>query len=801
MQNYGNLSDYDFELLCRDIVQAKTGLRLSCFGKGPDGGIDAMNLYANDNADTAPSAIVQAKHYPRTPFSKLKSEALRLAEKLGAGRCKTLYFMTSMPLTANNIQKLKIALDGIAESVEVWGLQDIDDFLSSPEGNKVLFANFKLWVQSTNAINMLVNNSACIDSSQLQSSIEDKQDLFVPTEAFVSAEKILEAHGFVMLTGSPGVGKTTISQMLALRYAGNGFRLIYTTDADVARVKSTLSLDQDAREFILLDDFLGQSYWKASDVRPREIQSLISYCSRFPNKKLVLNSRLTILNEVRSKDSDFDFFLDDRKRSEYLIDANELSDYEKARILHAHLVRFNVAPEHLTSVLEKRAYLRIINHRNYNPRIIEYACNAKRIGEAAPSNFAHYMLERLDHPEDAWRNEYDNRLTKEDRILMNTLYSLSNTHILKQELELAYNYRLRQTEGIDCSLNHFDDSLRRLSDSMVQVSTNGSSTFCSASNPSVNDFLATAIAANEIESRTIIACAISTKQLERIFRITNYPEVRSEVIEKMKDDSYWELDSPETVAKTTLEMLSLVDRMDKDTVDIGTRALNIAASSKSWEMPYAIGRYLKNIICLLSKDYDSHKSTMQAFKQFTQSPLIEYAAERVSLDTLDDFMQAATENLDLRERIDCYKKLSQEIPQRIACEIADDLYYKSSVDEGVSELVQGSTDDICEESDEWKTCRNEILKSIKEDARSMISDYLERYPHLSSLLTESDIDTDEAVEEAVDIDEEMRQSLEVHEDNNDEPSRDRTSLFSNNQQEIDAIFDSLREQAREDYLH
>lgn len=798
MQNYGNLSDYDFELLCRDIVQTKTGLRLSCFGKGADGGIDAMNLYANENVGTTPTIIVQAKHYPRTPFSKLKSEARSLAEKLGAGRCKTLYFMTSLPLTAKNIQELKIVLDGIAESVEVWGLQGIDDFLSSPEGDGVLFANFKLWVQSTNAISMIVNHGACIDSSQLQSSIEDKQDLFVPTEAFVSAEKILEAHGFVVLTGSPGVGKTTISQMLALRYAGNGFRLIYTTDADVARVKDRLSPDPAAREFILLDDFLGQSYWNASDIRPREIQTLISYCSRFPNKKLVLNSRLTILNEVRSKDSDFDFFLDDRKRSEYLVDANRLSDYERARILHAHLVRFNVAPERLASILENRAYLRIINHRNYNPRIIEYACNAKRIGEATAASFAQYILERLDHPEDAWRNEYDNRLTKEDRILMNTLYSLSNTRVPKQELELAYNHRLRQTGGIDCSLNHFDDSLRRLTDSMVQVSTNGNSTFCSASNPSVNDFLETTIAANEIESRAIVACATSAKQLRRVFRITNYPKVRSEIIERMKDDSYWEFDSPETAARAALEMLSLLDRMDKGTADVGMRAINIAASHKSWETPYAIERYLKNIICLLSKDYDSRKSTMQAFKQFVQSPLIEYIAERVSLDTLDDFMQTVAENLDLRERIDCYKRLSQETPQRIASEIADDLYFKCSVDEGVSELVQRSTGEICEESGEWKTCRNEILESIKEDARSMIPDYLERYPHLSSLLTESDIDTDEAVQEAIDIDEEMRQSLEVYEDNDDELSRDRMSLFNSNQQEIDAIFESLREQTRDD---
>lgn len=189
---------------------------------------------------------------------------------------------------------------------------------------------------------------------------------------------------------------------------------------------------------------------------------------------------------------------------------------------------------------------------------------------------------------------------------------------------------------------------------------------------------------------------------------------------------------------------------------------------------------------------------MQAFLQFARSPIIEYIAERISLDALDDFMQAATENLDPCNRIDCYKKLSRETPQSTACEIAGDLYYKSSVDEGASELVQGSTDEICEESDEWKTCRNEILESIKENAYSRISDYLERYPHLSSLLTESNIDTDEAVEETIDVDEEMRQALEVFEDNSGDPSRDRTNLFNNNQQEIDAIFDSLREQARED---
>ncbi len=40
MFNLENLNDYEFELLCKDIMQTKLGCSLHTFPKGPDGGVD-----------------------------------------------------------------------------------------------------------------------------------------------------------------------------------------------------------------------------------------------------------------------------------------------------------------------------------------------------------------------------------------------------------------------------------------------------------------------------------------------------------------------------------------------------------------------------------------------------------------------------------------------------------------------------------------------------------------------------------------------------------------------------------------
>lgn len=65
MFNYENLSDYEFENLCCDIISKKLGVQLRIFATGRDGGIDATDDTKTHNI------VVQAKHYIRSGYAAL----------------------------------------------------------------------------------------------------------------------------------------------------------------------------------------------------------------------------------------------------------------------------------------------------------------------------------------------------------------------------------------------------------------------------------------------------------------------------------------------------------------------------------------------------------------------------------------------------------------------------------------------------------------------------------------------------------------------------------------------------------
>ena len=49
MFNYKNLCDYEFEILCKDIMQKKLGVPFQIFARGRDGGIDITDDTVSKN--------------------------------------------------------------------------------------------------------------------------------------------------------------------------------------------------------------------------------------------------------------------------------------------------------------------------------------------------------------------------------------------------------------------------------------------------------------------------------------------------------------------------------------------------------------------------------------------------------------------------------------------------------------------------------------------------------------------------------------------------------------------------------
>ena len=76
MYNYNNLSDFEFEILCKDIMQKKLGVTLYTFQKGRDGGIDITD------DPKSKKVIIQVKHYINSKYSDLLGTLKKEVQKV-----------------------------------------------------------------------------------------------------------------------------------------------------------------------------------------------------------------------------------------------------------------------------------------------------------------------------------------------------------------------------------------------------------------------------------------------------------------------------------------------------------------------------------------------------------------------------------------------------------------------------------------------------------------------------------------------------------------------------------------------
>ena len=123
-------------------------------------------------------------------------------------------------------------------------------------------------------------------------------------------------------------------------------------------------------------------------------------------------------------------------------------------------------------------------------------------------------MQSLNYPNDIWKNEFEQRLQPIDRILMNTLYSLSDTTVSMSILEKCFNHRIKITDT-DTSLNQFADTISRLNGAMIRLVDRDGILGVEVINPSVNDYLKAYLNNNPLEMDSIINAALYYRQLER----------------------------------------------------------------------------------------------------------------------------------------------------------------------------------------------------------------------------------------------------------------------------------------------
>ncbi|MFJ8955923.1 restriction endonuclease [Streptomyces sp. NPDC102381] len=464
--DFRTLSPSDFEILIRDLLEAEYRWRLEAFGRGRDGGID---LRARTGAG---KVVVQCKHYLGSSFSDLRASARREVPKMDKEKPDRYLFVTSQDL--NRTQK-----DTLAGDLNPW-LSDTADLLTQADINglitrhpKVEQQHFKLWLASTTILERIVQSGIWERSEALLEDIRDRVKLYVPTNSFKAAHELLDDKHVVVLTGSPGVGKSMLAEMLTLRYWHEGWQIVSVgTDVDDAWE----AYKSGRNQVFLYDDFLGQTDLSERRAKDSSVIRLMDRVARNPDKRLVMTTRSQILQQTRLISEPIAHA--DLRVFEFVIKIADYGAIQRARILYNHLYFSTLPRQVVREYVENSSYWTVVGHKNFSPRILELVI--KRSHSSA-DELARTLNHTLDHPLDLWRIVFNNGLSDLAQRLTLTLASFPVNGANSRDLKDLVKNEAKPTE--------YTSALRVLEGTFVSLEKeDGGDTVISYANPSVRDF-------------------------------------------------------------------------------------------------------------------------------------------------------------------------------------------------------------------------------------------------------------------------------------------------------------------------
>jgi septum formation topological specificity factor MinE len=519
LYNLEVLNDKEFEELCKDLLEEELGLAFQIFKTGRDKGIDLR--YANNIEN---EVIVQVKRYIRSTYSNLKVELKKEKENVNklTIKPKRYILMTSLDLSVGQVDEIIMLMNPIIKnSQDIYSRERIMNLIAKYP--KIEKKYYKLWLTSSNILSLILHNGVSGRSEFIKDKILKKASLYVPTNNFDIAINKLKENHFLIISGEPGIGKTTISYLLICDLLAKGYELIYV-DEHLKDAEDALSNLPDVKQVVFFDDFFGANLSEIINPRNSEgkILSFIERIQFSKNKFLVMTTRTTILKQAQYRFEKFN-----RSGlanfSKYELQIKSYSKLDKAKILYNHMFHSGMQAEQYDMFFKSQNYLKIINHKNYFPRLIEFITSTNQLKNIAVNETEEFIFNSLDNPKEIWYFAYDQQLNEEEKFLLMTLFSLGGYNVIDDELENAFDARYAyevQKNGFVLRSDAYQQSLKKLLDGFIKSEKNadtGRLTF-SFLNPSVADFIINFLKEHFTEVKRILYSAIYFKQITSYFR-------------------------------------------------------------------------------------------------------------------------------------------------------------------------------------------------------------------------------------------------------------------------------------------
>jgi hypothetical protein len=374
-----------FQQLCHTICREILGQTVESFLDNNDGGRDGAFAGAwqpSDRRSGSGAFVLQCKHTTR-PSHNLAlsdiSDELDKAERLARkNRCEVYLLVTNAGISGKTEESIRDALlnRGVRHTVVLGSTWINQTIAESPRLRRLVPRLYGL-----GDLTQILDGRAYEQAQSVLDSMSEDLAKVVRTQTFERAASALERASFVLLTGAPSTGKTTIAAQLILG-ACDEFQ---TSTVKLDRISDlTERWNPNDAQLFWADDVFGTTHFDDALARDWNTAQPKIHAALAANSRFILTSRDYIFNAARRvlKAGSHPIL----HEAEVVVNVADLSADERQQILYNHLRQGRQTNEFLAALTPHLGHA--ANHPGFTPELARRVADPAFTKQTNPSNFA-----------------------------------------------------------------------------------------------------------------------------------------------------------------------------------------------------------------------------------------------------------------------------------------------------------------------------------------------------------------------------------------------------------------------------